>query len=340
MKEIGDRKKHILQLVINEYIRTGKPVSSQFICEEFNLGCSPATIRNELATLEKEGFLTHPHTSAGRVPTDDGYRYYVDVLMDIQKLTREEENRIKTEFKHKSQELDRIMQQTSKMLAAVSEFAGFMIAPNMIESRVEYIELAKLGTNRLLVLIVTEDGLVKHHIMPSKHDIDSLKIRDLSNVLNNRFRGKKISEIREHIIDAIIEEEKEKELMLSIAKELADNIFNIVDNRLYYLEECPQFGNINYEDFDSGAACDIFKQDDMLENLVSSEKKGVNIYVGARELSNSYKDCSLITSSFHIGGDKIGVLGIIGPKRMKYDKMVSLVEYVSNMVDKAMNEKD
>ena len=336
IQQLTDRKKHILQLVITEYIRTGKPVGSKFICEEYDLGCSPATIRNELAVLEEEEYLTHPHTSAGRIPTNDGYRYYIDFLMEIQKLTRQEEENIKNEFDMKIRELDRIMQQTSKMLATVSEYAGFVIAPNIVESRISYIELVNLGGSKILLLIVTQENLVKHRVINCKYDIENLRIREIAELLNEKFRGAKISELKDNIIDILIEEQKEKELYVRFFREIIENLDNIFDNKSYYLDESPKLmENIDFED----SPYKILKQQGIIDNLVAKNFEGVQVYVGDAELNSAFKNCSLITSSYKVGNQTVGVLGIIGPKRMNYDKMVSLVEYISKLVNKQMEEK-
>ena len=335
-QELKNREKQILQLVISEYIRTGKPVGSKFICESYDLGCSAATIRNELAVLEEEEYLTHPHTSAGRIPTNAGYRYYIDFLMEIQKLTRQEQDRIKIEFDNKIEELDRIMQQTSKMLATVSEYAGFVIAPNIVGSRINYIELVGLGGKKILLLIVTEENLVKHRVINCKYDIENLKIKEIAELLNYKFKGKKISELKDNIVEVIIEQQKERELYENFFSEIIENLDNIFSNKAYYLEESPKLmENIDF----NASPYKILKQQQIIDNLVAKTVEGVKVYIGDSELNGSLENLSLITSTFKIGGQTVGILGIIGPKRMNYDKMISLVEYISKLMNKQIEQK-
>ncbi|MDR0676314.1 MAG: heat-inducible transcriptional repressor HrcA [Elusimicrobiota bacterium] len=349
-KTLTDRKKYILQLIINEYIKTGRPVSSNLICSEYNLNYSSATIRNEIAKLEKEGYLMQPHISAGRIPTNLGYRYYVDFLTNIQKITKKEEKQIKKEFDSKINELDKIMQQTSKMLAMISEFAGFSIASNINESKIDYIQLSRIGdnTSRILFLVVTEDNLVKHKIIDLDYEIDYVKIIELTEIFNDKFKGKNLSEFTKSAIDIVLEEQKKAEKIIMFVKDLVKNLSNVIENNLYYLEESHNF--LNNIDFDDEVYQNLKKQEiiktildnnfleklsEKNDNLLKKDKTyDVKIYIGEMELNNLLKDCSLVTNTYKIGEKNIGVLGIIGPKRMNYDKMIGIVEFVSKLVNK------
>ncbi|MCP4481664.1 MAG: heat-inducible transcription repressor HrcA [bacterium] len=329
--KLTERKSHILHLVIKEYIKNGNPVSSKLLCEKYKPGYSSATIRNDLATLEKKGYLTHPYTSAGRIPTDEGYRYYIKDLMEIQRLTHEEERRIKNEFNNQMIELDKVMHQTSKMLAMVSECSGFTMAPNLTESLVEYIELTKIGTNKLLVLMVTEEGLVKHRIIQCSEDLTQIKIKQISKIINKRLHGKKISEVKKNILNILETEKYEQELIFNIAQDLTNELFNLVDENNFFFEESPNFlGNVDIDE----ETYELVKQKEVMHNIlenVKNTKQGVKILIGN---DSPLKNCSLITSAYKLGENSVGVLGIIGPKRMKYSKMVSLVDYISKMFDK------
>ncbi len=339
MNKLNDRKKQILDLVIKEYIRSGKPVSSQYICDNYGLDYSPATIRNDLASLERDGYLTHPHTSAGRVPTDDGYRYYIDFLMEIQKLTKDEEKRVNSEFNSRIKELDKIMAQTSKMLAAISECAGFVIAQNIKESKINYLELAKLAPYRFLLLIVTEDSLVKHKVIQSKFDIETGKIYNLNVILNNKFKGKSVSSLKENVLEIIIEEQKEQELFSLFLNNIVDDLTDIFETEICYLEENFSLRKkIDVRDsFEN-----IFQDDKFVKNLFSDLSKitdGVKIYIPETEESGSVRNYSLIASTYKIGDDAVGALGIIGPKRMNYNKMASFVDYITKVLNKILKEK-
>jgi heat-inducible transcriptional repressor len=228
------------------------------------------------------------------------------------------------------------MQQTSKMLATVSEYAGFVIAPNIIESRINYIELVNLGGNKILVLIVTEENLVKHRVINCKYDIQCLKIKEIAELLNDKFRGKRISELKDNIIDLIIQEQKEKDLYVRFFSEIIENLENIFENKSYYLDESPKLmDNLDFE----SSPYKILKQQEVITNLLTQNLKGVQVYIGDTGINSSFKNCSVITSSYKVGEKTVGVLGIIGPKRMNYDKMVSLVEYISKLVNKMIEEK-
>jgi heat-inducible transcriptional repressor len=347
-KILTDRQKYLLQLIINEYIKTGKPVSSKFICSEYDIKYSSATIRNEIALLEKDGYLSQPHISAGRIPTNDGYRYYVDFLTNIQKVTKKEEDRIKNEFNSRINELDKIMQQTSKMLAMVSEFAGFSISSNMNESKIAYIQLSNIGDseNKILFLVVTEDNIVKHRIIETEYKLDLSKIRYLTEIFNDKFKGKRLSDFTKTAINIVLEEQKKNEDMIVFVQDLIENLQNIVEKKLYYLDESPNFmNNIDFDDevYQNLKNKELLSEilDDAISTSVENDNSGNNIkiYIGNLESNNLLKNCSIITNTYKIGDKPVGVFGIIGPKRMNYDKMIGLVEFIADMLNKLIKSE-
>ncbi|MFC1566415.1 heat-inducible transcriptional repressor HrcA [bacterium] len=335
--ETLDRKKKILQIVVQYYIKTGKPVSSKFIYDNFKLGCSPATIRNDLAELETDGHLTHPHTSAGRLPTDTGYRNYVDSILDIQRLTLEEEARLKSEYSTKMRELEDVMIHTSKLLAYVSNYAGFVVTSNFEKNSVKHIELVKLDTKHLLLVVVTEVGLVKHRIIETHFQVEDEQVRSLSKLLNQTMRGKKMVDVVKKLKYEIEKERIRQNQLLDLADELAGHIFSIASQNMVFIEGASNI--IEQSDMnDVNNIKEMYKvidQKNMLSKILNSDakKQGIKISIGNENINMGMKNCSLISSTYKSDDNVVGVLGIIGPKRMEYSRMIAVVDYVSKLVN-------
>src|SRR3954463_15140046 len=185
-KTAENRKRKLLQAVIYQFMSTGKPVGSQVIVDKYNFGLSSATVRNLLVDLEKEGFLIQPHTSAGRIPTDKGYRFYVDSLLEIQTLAASEEERIRKEYSVQSKELEDMMISTSHMLSALSHYTGMVLSPRLDTTLLRRLQLISIGGNQILVVIVSQTGLIRHRVVTLNRAIAPDRLATVSNVLNER----------------------------------------------------------------------------------------------------------------------------------------------------------
>ncbi len=341
-KVLSDRQKYLLQLIVGEYIKTGKPISSHYLCNEYDINFSSATVRNEISILEKSGYLMQPHISSGRIPTNEGYRYYVNFLMNIQKVTIKEEKRLKKEFNTKINELDKIMQETSKMIAHITDFAGFSVSVDDFESKISHIQLSLLGRNKdkILFVVVTEDNIVKHKIIELEESLENESdIIELTNIFNEKFVGKKFFDFTDKVIDIVLEEKKKLDTMMKFTKIIMEQLENFDNKKLYYIEESPNFltniglsGNI-YEDLKKQHFLSEILNKITYSKTSDEIKKDINIYIGDMK-DNLFKNCSIITSTYKMGKRPIGIFGIIGPKRMNYEKMIGLIEFISNILKK------
>src|SRR4029077_6264522 len=185
---LENRKRKLLQAVIYHYVRTAKPVGSHVIVDKYNFGMSSATVRNLLSDLEKEGYLVQPHTSAGRMPTDKGYRFYVDSLLDIQTLASSEEDRIKKEYAARAKELEDLMVSTSHMLSNLSHYTGMVLSPRLDKTLLRRLQLIPLGGNQILVVVVSQSGLIRHRLVSLQRSIPSERLGAISNLLNERLK--------------------------------------------------------------------------------------------------------------------------------------------------------
>ncbi|MFB0527947.1 MAG: heat-inducible transcriptional repressor HrcA [bacterium] len=340
----GERKKKILQVVISHYVKTARPVASGMIVRDYDFPFSSATIRNVLAELEEEEYLTHPHTSAGRIPTDKGYRFYVDCLMEAQKLSEEEERRIEREYRAKRRELDEVMRQTSKMLSLISHHAGFILSPALDRSFLKRIELVPLGGKRILAVLVTRAGLIRHKTIQLNYDLKRSQVYRISELLNEKLSGLPLSQMKEEM-NRIIEQESNKYLgLLQAAKALIGQAFTSEESEIYLEGSANILDSVTEDLYGYAGVGSIFRAIeekriilDIVRRLVNSE--GVKVLIGRENLYPELKDFSVVSSTYKSGNRVMGALGIIGPKRMEYPKMVALVDFVAKVVNNILNSE-
>jgi heat-inducible transcriptional repressor len=343
-----NRKRRLLQAVIYHYVRTGKPVGSQVIVDKYNFGLSSATIRNLLIDLEKEGFLIQPHTSAGRIPTDKGYRFYVDSLMEIQTMASEEENRIKKEYDARTKELQDVMVSTSHMLASMSNLTGLVLSPRLDKSLLRRLQLIHLGNNQILVVVVSQTGLIRHRVIALNRLISPERLSYISDVLNKRLVGLPLSEVRTQIIDHIESVEQETAETMQLARELAREAFDLrgMEDEIYIEGRDKLFTSPEMQDYQQlSGLLKIIEEKNLLTEVLERAMKrdGLSVKIGAENLHPELHSVSLVSSTYKMGDNTVGVLGIMGPRRMEYGRMISLVEGVARIVNQMlerMNEHE
>lgn len=337
-KTIEERKNKVLQAVIHHFIKSGRPVSSNVLTDDYDFELSPATIRALMSELETDGYLTHPHTSAGRTPTDKGYRSYVDSLMELQRLAIEEEERVRQEYHGRVKELQEFLVQTSKVLSALSQYTGFVMTPRLERNKLKHLELISLAPDRVLVILITHTGFVKHHLIET--DISRDKLIKLNAMLNEKLCGLTLLEAKHKIIEKIEESEREEKEILVLARDIGRHIFDIEEE--IYLEGSANVLTLpEFQDYEPmRCILRLNEQKDLLSSVLdkdlSSDK--VRVLIGSESTCNEFQELSVVSSVYKDGTRPIGVLGVIGPKRMEYQKMMSLVGSVSRMVNKILSK--
>ncbi|WP_413854484.1 heat-inducible transcriptional repressor HrcA [Candidatus Ruminimicrobium bovinum] len=329
---LQERKARVLYAVIHEYIKTGKPVGSNVLDKQYNFNLSPATLRNLMAELEKEGFLTHPHTSAGRIPTDEGYKAYVNSLVELQRLAVEEEDRIKKEYEKKTKEIETLLAQTSKILSGLSNYTGFITSPKANANEIRNIELVPVSKTQVLVVLLTKTGIVKHKMINLTIDSDDLD--KLKKFLNSKLRGLSLEEASIRILTEVEKYQNKQKSVINLARQISD-VINSIGEDIYVDGASNVLSVPDFNDFESAKSLIKLNEDkDRLIELIGKDfnKSKIEVKIGGQDLSE-LKDLSVITTSYSYGDKIVGVLGIIGPKRMDYDKMMALVNSVSNIVN-------
>lgn len=354
--ELDQRKRKVLQTVIHEFVRTGKPVGSTAIAASGRLGLSSATVRNILSELEKEDLITHPHTSAGRVPTDKGYRTYVDSLIELQRLAIQEETKIRREYETRGKEIEDLMSQTSKMLSSLSHYTGFVMTPKLGKNKFARMELVQLSDRRILVAMVTESGLTRHFIIRPDSEIPREHLRGIARIMNQSFQGCTLQEVQLKMMDRLEQAREQFRNIMELAQEIGQEIGKLSANELYVegtsnILSLPDFSKTEeIQDFFK-----LMEEKEMLTRVFEKEllghsgesfaegahlkgRRGVNVRIGSENPIKALKNLSLVSSTYQLPDRTVGVLGILGPKRMEYPKMMALVNYVSQAVDKFLKE--
>ncbi len=353
--ELDQRKRKVLQTVIHEYVRTGKPVGSNIIASSGRLGLSSATIRNILSDLEKEELITHPHTSAGRIPTDKGYRLYVDSLIELQRLAIQEEQKIRREYENRVNEIESLMSQTSKMLSSMSHYTGFVMTPKLEKNTFAHMELVPLSDRQILVAMITESGLTKHFIIRPAGEIPREHLRGIARIMNESFQGCTLQDVQQKMLDRLDQAREQYKSVMTLAHEIGEEIGKLSASELYVegasnILSLPDFSKTEeIQDLfhlieEKEMFAKVFERELVAETFASGPhlkgKKQVQVRIGSENSIKALKNLSLVSSTYELPDRTVGVLGILGPKRMEYPKMMALVNYVSSAVDKFLKEFD
>ena len=349
------RKRRVLQWVVQNYIHTSRPIASSIIAEEAGLDLSSATVRSILAELEEEGCLVQPHTSAGRVPTDRGYRFFVDYLEGVQRLASEEKEQIELQYRNRLEELDRVMAHTSRLLSTASHGAGLVLSPKIEAQDLKRLELIHLGGNRVLAIIVTNAGHVRHWPIQLSFAPSEGRIRALNRFLNEHAEGKSIREVRSLLADQLERAESEMRELQSFAHALLGELEDSVEPEHLFLEGAPSVV-AHAEDFENsreiqslvrvleerGKLADMLQEQfrKQIETTKAGKAPSVRVMIGGENTLPELRHLSLVTTTYSMGEHLVGLLGILGSKRMEYSRMMSLVEHMGRVVSKTLEAWD
>ena len=331
---LNDRKKQILKAVIEEYISVAEPISSGTIVEKYDLGFSSATIRNDMADLEQEGYLEKPHTSAGRIPSVKGYRFYVDELLNDENISLEEIQYIKENLQMKVNEIEDLTKITTNTISEMTHYTTVAIGPDSTNNLIKDIKFILLGERLLMAVILTENGAVKETIIKYDEDISQNQINDLNVTFNNKLRGKPLEKIDKPMEEYILSTmESQANVIKPIIKQMNKTI---EETNKIYLEgtskvfDFPEFKKI---DTAKNFLSILDTKEEMLEILNSGLAKDINVYIGDENENKDLKDLSIITFKHKVGNKDMGTIGIIGPKRMNYSKVISIMKYISKKLN-------
>ncbi len=337
---LDERNKQVLCAVIQCYINSPGPVGSRIVTKKYSFGLSPATIRNIMSDLEDMGFLHQPHTSAGRVPTDSGYRFYVDTLSaSKQCFNKELLLEIFKKLEMLKKDINSFPDETSKMLSSLSHYIGITMSPNPSMTTLAKIELTKYRKNQLAVILFTGEGIIHNKIVSIESDISQKDLNRIVDYINSEYTGSTLHEIRKRIIKEIAKDKVLCDKLISETIRICKYVFSISPGTVYIsgladMLELPDFCNIN-------RIKDLLKTLDDKSIIVKlldkiSDFEGTQVFIGSENPIDEMKKLSMVISTYREGNRPVGAVGIIGPKRMNYLEAISLVDitatYITDMI--------
>lgn len=337
-KKLSERKKAILNAVINTYFESASPVSSNEIKDKYMLDISPATIRSELNYLEEMGYLVKPHTSAGRVPSSDAYKYYVCNLLGDNPLSNEEKKLIQSYFDNKLTEIDDIIKKTAKVISDITNYTSVIVLKNIKEVKIRSIKLVEIGEDFALVIIVTDSGVISDKKIKIQKSLKDNYLIAANNILNKIFSGRQIKELI-NIDDTIQKEIGEYRqifndilnIILNFSNEKEDNVY--VEGAEKILKH-PEYNDIE----ETKNFLQIIGQKDKLHSIISDDNDiEFSLKIGKDDIGG-YDHCAIVTASYSIKGKEIGKAGVIGPERMNYNKVKAVLNYIANILNNVLDD--
>ncbi len=343
--EMNERKRKILHTIINEYVSNAEPVGSRHIAKNLDLGLSSATIRNEMADLEEMGYLQQPHTSAGRIPSDQGYRFYVNELMSGYEISQKDMNLLAEAMEVKLNQLDKVIRQASVLLSQLTNYTAVLMTPEMKHGAIKTIELVPVDSTSMLIILVTNEGIMKNKRVFIPQNVKTDMIPQISSILKEKLSGLMLNEID---IGKINEIKKalgtNYEMIFSVLDFISDIVDDIQKETEIYLSGTTNIFNFpEYKDVSRAREFLEFLDDKksvakVLSDAEDDEKQAVHIRIGKENDLDIMQNLSLVTTNYHLGGRVAGRLGIIGPTRMNYSKVVANINQISEYLDKLLQE--
>ena len=342
--ELSERKVKILQAIIRNYLETGEPVGSRTISKYTDLNLSSATIRNEMSDLEEMGYILQPHTSAGRIPSDKGYRLYVDTMMEQKDREIEE---MKEVMVQKEDKMDQLLKQVAKLLAVNTNYASMITTPTIHTNKLKFIQLSRVDVNQLLAVVVVEGNVIKNNIIHTAEELDDETLLKLNILLNTHLNGLALEEINLGMISSLKQQAGiHSEIVADVIDAIAESIHAEEDLEVYTSGANNIFRYPELADQQKASSIiNTFEEKQLLtelvqENLSDDNNTGIQVYIGEETPIQSMKDCSVVTATYELGEGMRGTIGISGPKRMDYDKVIGTLKTITHQLDDLYKKKE
>ena len=334
--DLDERKTKILQAIIKNYLETGEPVGSRTISKDTDLNLSSATIRNEMSDLEEMGYIIQPHTSAGRIPSDKGYRFYVDTLMEAKEREVAE---VKDMLLERQDKLEDMLKAVVKVLARDTQYASMITAPTTHLNKLKFVQLSRVDSEHLLAVVVIEGNIIRNRIIDVYEEIDDETLLKLNMLLNTQLGGLAIEEINlsmvakmkqqagihSDVVGGVIDE-----VILTLSEDKNLEVYTSGTNNIFKYPELADQEN-------ASRLISAFEEKDVLGDIIqsdsASEETGIQVYIGGENKIQSMQDCSVVTAVYDLGDGMKGTIGIVGPKRMDYDKVVGTLKTIKTKLD-------
>lgn len=336
---MDERKKKVLQAIIKDYIATAEPVGSRTIARKYDLRVSPATIRNEMADLEELGYIEQPHTSAGRIPSQLGYRYYVDCLMERESINQEEEEYIKYKFRQKMEAIEEVIKQASDVLSEMTSYTALVLGPQWGKKTFQQIKLLPLSPGTALMVTVINARLVQHYLLEVPASITQSDLERISAILNNKLQGFVLEQIKRETLAEIYQElASYRSVVANVLGMLEQLACSNLTEKVYLGGTLNIFNQPEFKDVEKlKSLLAVLEKESLLKDLLQNKsQEGLTISIGGENKYEGISDCSLITTTYQVEGEVVGTIGILGPTRMAYPKAVTLVECVTRNLSEVL----
>jgi heat-inducible transcriptional repressor len=339
--DLDTRIRKILLAVVENFIQTGEPIGSRTLSKLLDLGVSAATIRNVMADLTEQGYLEQPHTSAGRVPTHKAYRYFVDARATPGGLPDPVRREIDETIGEAPAGLDSLLASTTRLLADLTEFTGVVASPMMRATRLKKVEFLRIGPEEVYVVLITHSNMVHHKILRMTQDMGQDFLNSVSRYLNEQFTSKSLADIRGQVLSSLMEEKEQYDQLLAHVVRLSKRAFDMSNERELYVE--GQF-NIVKDLQDLGRVRSLLQALESKFSIIelldhALDGTGVSILIGQENSLACLEDCALVTAKYGTDADSLGAIGVIGPARMDYLKVVPIIGYTAQALSRAINNQ-
>lgn len=339
---VNERAQHFLKVLIERYIRDGEPVGSRTLARDAGMDLSPATIRNVMADLEDVGLITSPHTSAGRVPTVNGYRMFIDSLLTLKHLNKSEIDNLKTKLAG-DQSSAVVLESASRILSSVTHMAGVVMMPRRDHVSFLHIEFLPLSGDSVMVILVTKSGEVLNRIITTKRTYTAAELEQVANYINQTYSGHTLSRVRESMISEMHLAKADMNRIMTRAIEMTEQVLDPVEGD----GDCLIAGQTNLMNFNELANMrrlrqlfDAFNEKHEIVQLLDGclNADGVQIFIGEESGYSHLDKCSIVTAPYEANNEVVGVLGVIGPKRMEYDRVIPVVDVTAKLLSSALKQ--
>ena len=344
-EQLDDRSKRILKELISHYCITGEPVGSRTLSKKIKLGLSPATIRNVLSDLEQMGFISQPHTSAGRIPTDQGYRFYVKYLMKNQNLNSSQREMIEAQMQQRGGDLQNLLLLTTELMSHLSHSIALAMTPNLQKLVLENIDFVLINSCRVLAILITKGGVVSNKIIELEEPVTQAELTRIANYIRNEFSTQTLPSIRKRILDLMKQEQTQfdqivKKAMI-LGKKMLDSTIadeNLVVTGASQLVYYPEFANIHA----TRNILEALEEKSKIVRILTQciEGEGIHIVIGSESRNPELKGLSLISAAYKYYDEAVGTVGILGPTRMEYGRMIPLVDHIAKVVSSILSKEN
>ncbi|OLN23409.1 heat-inducible transcriptional repressor HrcA [Domibacillus antri] len=329
---LTDRQLFILQIIIDDFIRSAQPVGSRNLSKKEDVLYSPATIRNEMADLEEMGFLEKTHTSSGRVPSEKGYRYYVDHLLSPGSLARSEQTAIHSIFADRQNGIEKAVQNVATILSELTSYTSIVLGPKFNDHKVKNLQIIPIDRESAVAIIVTDTGHVENRLFSLPEGIEAADIEKMVNILNDRLTGVPLSDLHRKIYHETAELMKRHiQNYEAVLKMFAEAAGGSELGKLFIGGKTNIFNQPEFRDIEKvRLVMDMMEKENEIYELVRPTKAGIRVKIGTENAEQAMEDCSLITASYSVGDEPVGTIAILGPKRMEYSRVITLVDFLSH----------